>query len=47
MHQIGGRHALTANAVLIVAGLRSAAAPFHHFVLRDATLCGMLPWQDR
>lgn len=38
IHQIGGWHALAANAVLIVAGLHSAAALFHHFVLRDGTL---------
>jgi cytochrome b561 len=44
MHRVGGRHALAANAVLIVAGLHSAAALFHHFVLRDATLRRMLPW---
>jgi cytochrome b561 len=44
IHQIGGWHALAANAVLIVAGLHSAAALFHHFVLRDATLRRMLPW---
>ncbi len=43
-HQIGDWHALAANAVLIVAGVHSAAALFHHFVLRDATLRRMLPW---
>jgi cytochrome b561 len=47
VHQVGGRHALAANAVLIVAGLHSAAALFHHFVLRDATLRRMLPWASR
>lgn len=47
MHQIGDWHALAANAVLIVAGLHSAAALFHHFVLRDATLRRMLPWGAR
>ncbi|HEX4366778.1 MAG TPA: cytochrome b/b6 domain-containing protein [Rhodopila sp.] len=45
VHQIGSWHALAANAVLIVAGVHSAAALFHHFVLRDATLRRMLPWQ--
>jgi cytochrome b561 len=43
MHLIGGRHALFANAVLIVAGVHAAAALFHHYILRDATLRRMLP----
>jgi cytochrome b561 len=43
MHLIGDRHALFANAVLIVAGLHAAAALFHHYILRDATLRRMLP----
>jgi cytochrome b561 len=47
VHQIGGWHALAANAVLIVAGLHAAAALFHHYVLRDATLRRMLPWTER
>jgi cytochrome b561 len=47
IHQIGNWHALVANAVLIVAGLHSAAALFHHFILRDATLRRMLPWRIR
>jgi cytochrome b561 len=47
MHQINEWHALAANAVLIVAGLHSAAALFHHIVLRDATLRRMLPWSPR
>jgi cytochrome b561 len=47
VHTIGDRHALAANAVLILAGLHSAAALFHHFVLRDATLRRMLPWTPR
>jgi cytochrome b561 len=42
---IGGWHEWAANAVLIVAGLHAAAALFHHFVLRDATLRRMLPWR--
>jgi len=41
---IGGWHALGANALLIVVGLHTAAALFHHYVLRDATLRRMLPW---
>ena len=47
VHRIGDWHALAANAVLIVAGLHSAAALFHHMVLRDATLRRMLPWPPR
>ena len=43
MHLIGDRHALFANAVLIVAGVHAAAALFHHYILRDATLRRMLP----
>jgi cytochrome b561 len=42
-HLVGGWHALAANAVLIVAGVHAAAALFHHYVLRDATLRRMLP----
>jgi cytochrome b561 len=44
---IGGWHALAANALLIVAGVHAAAALFHHYVLRDATLRRMLPWALR
>jgi cytochrome b561 len=47
MRLVAGWHALAANAVLIVAGLHTAAALFHHYVLRDATLRRMLPWQER
>jgi cytochrome b561 len=47
VHQVGDWHALAANAVLIVVGLHSAAALFHHFILRDATLRRMLPWASR
>jgi cytochrome b561 len=43
MHLIGGWHALAANTVMIVAGVHAAAALFHHYVLRDATLRRMLP----
>ena len=45
MNLIGDRHALFANAVLIVAGVHAAAALFHHYILRDATLRRMLPWR--
>ncbi|HME20314.1 MAG TPA: cytochrome b [Acetobacteraceae bacterium] len=44
---VGGWHALAANAVLIVAGVHAAAALFHHYMLRDATLRRMLPWELR
>ncbi len=47
MHLIGDRHALAANAVLIVAGVHAAAALFHHYILRDATLRRMLWWDLR
>jgi cytochrome b561 len=47
VHLVGGWHALAANAVLILAGLHAAAALFHHYVLRDATLRRMLPWAWR
>lgn len=47
IHQIGDWHALAANIVLIGAGVHSAAALFHHFVLRDETLRRMLPWRNR
>ena len=47
MHLVGGWHAVAANAVLVVAGVHAAAALFHHYVLRDATLRRMLPWELR
>jgi cytochrome b561 len=47
MHLVGGWHALAANTLLIVAGVHAAAALFHHYVLRDATLRRMLPWESR
>jgi cytochrome b561 len=46
-HQIGDWHALAANALLIVVGVHAAAALFHHYILRDATLRRMLPWDSR
>jgi cytochrome b561 len=39
---VGELHEVTANAVLILAGLHAAAAMFHHFVLRDEVLRRML-----
>jgi cytochrome b561 len=47
MRLIHGWHALAANTVLIVAGVHATAALFHHFILRDATLRRMLPWELR
>ena len=47
MREIHGWHALAANAVLILAGVHAAAALFHHFIMRDATLRRMLPWEMR
>ncbi len=40
---IGELHEVTANAVLIVAGLHAAAAMFHQYALHDAVLSRMLP----
>jgi cytochrome b561 len=45
--RLHGWHALAANATLIVAGVHAAAALFHHYVMRDATLRRMLPWEFR
>jgi cytochrome b561 len=42
-HLIGDWHALAADAILILAGVHAAAALFHHFILRDGVLRGMLP----
>jgi cytochrome b561 len=36
-------HSLSANVLLIVAGLHAAAGIVHHFLLRDATLKRILP----
>jgi cytochrome b561 len=47
VHLVGGWHALAANTILIVAGVHATAALFHHFILRDATLRRMLPWEMR
>jgi cytochrome b561 len=47
VHQVGDWHALAANTTLIVAGLHAAAALFHHYIRRDATLRRMLPWELR
>src|ERR1700722_14650085 len=38
MRLLGGWHALAANTVVIIAGVHAAAALFHHYILRDATL---------
>lgn len=42
---VGGWHALSANVLLVVAGVHAAAGLFHHFLLRDATLRRM--WFSR
>jgi cytochrome b561 len=47
VNEVGDWHALAANAVLILAGVHAAAALFHHYILRDATLRRMLPWAVR
>jgi cytochrome b561 len=46
---VGGWHALTANALVVVALMHAAAAIFHHFALRDGVLGRMLPalWPRR
>jgi len=36
-------HALTANAIMILAGLHAAAALAHQYVLKDGLLDRMLP----
>ncbi len=36
-------HTWLGNAILWVAGLHAAAALYHHFILRDEVLVGMLP----
>jgi cytochrome b561 len=40
---VGDLHGLIANIILILAGLHSAAALFHHFVRRDGVLRRMIP----
>jgi cytochrome b561 len=42
-HQLHDLHALCANALLILIGMHSAAALFHHFIRRDDVLRTMLP----
>lgn len=41
-NQIGGLHEITANAILILAGVHAAAGLFHHYILKDNTLRRML-----
>jgi cytochrome b561 len=41
--QLHDLHALTANALLILIGMHSAAALFHHFIRGDDVLNAMLP----
>lgn len=40
-------HEVLANGLMILVGLHTAAALFHHWVLRDRTLLRMLPWRVR
>lgn len=42
-------HTLLGDAIVWLAGFHAAAGLFHHFVLRDAVLLGMLPerWRTR
>jgi cytochrome b561 len=42
-HSIKELHELGANALILLAGLHSAAALWHHFVRRDDVLARMLP----
>lgn len=42
-HTVKEFHEVTANALVILAALHSAAALIHHWVLRDHTLARMLP----
>jgi cytochrome b561 len=40
---LGDLHALSANWIMILAGLHAAAALFHHYVLCDGVLRRMSP----
>jgi cytochrome b561 len=40
---VGDLHALSANWIMILAGLHAAAALFHHYILRDDVLRRMSP----
>jgi cytochrome b561 len=42
-HALGDWHKVFAWVLLALSGLHAAAALFHHFILRDATLRRMLP----
>jgi cytochrome b561 len=44
---IRGLHSLSANAILIVAGLHALAALWHHFIRNDGVLARMLPMRTR
>ncbi|MGE5772431.1 MAG: cytochrome b/b6 domain-containing protein, partial [Hyphomicrobiales bacterium] len=40
-------HEVLANALVIVAALHTAAAPAHHWLVRDRTLARMLPYTSK
>ena len=40
--QIGDLHGLGANTILVLAGLHTAAALYHHYALKDTVLRRML-----
>jgi cytochrome b561 len=42
-HSLADIHETLGNAILWVAGFHALAALFHHFVMRDRVLLGMLP----
>jgi len=44
---LGDIHAVTAIILLVLIGLHSAAALYHHFIVKDQTLMRMLPRRGR
>ncbi|MDB5978578.1 MAG: prokaryotic cytochrome b561 family protein [Nevskia sp.] len=44
---LGDIHAVTAIVLLVLIGLHSAAALYHHFIVKDQTLMRMLPRWSR
>ncbi len=45
-HNVAEVHGLLANAILIIAGLHTAAALFHHYVWHDGVLRRMMPGRN-
>ncbi len=43
----GDAHEVTANLIMLLAGLHAAAALFHHYVLRDGLILRMVRAQSR